>query len=269
MTLAPTPAPKSPPAAVPQGYSLVALDEAGSSNDEAKARARAGAPEGTVIWARRQSAGRGRRGRAWDSPPGNLYLSVVLRPDCEARRVAQLSFVAALAALDLVDGPLPGRARCKWPNDILVDGAKVAGILLESALRPRGRVDWVVLGIGVNLASHPGLTGPVPSTSLAAAGADALAPEAALSAFLAALARRRRAWQDEGFGAIRRAWLARAHGLGGPVSVASGGRRLAGVFEGIDAEGALVLARDDEAPLSIPAGDVFFGDAGTAHAARG
>ena len=144
-----------PPAALPQGYALIALDEAGSTNDEAKARAAAGAPDGTVVWARQQRAGRGRRGRDWVSPPGNLYVSVILRPACEARHVAQLSFVAALAVLDLVDGPLPGRARCKWPNDILVDGAKVAGILLESALEPGGRVDWVVLGIGVNLASHP------------------------------------------------------------------------------------------------------------------
>ena len=249
---------------------MVALDEAGSTNDEARARAAAGAPEGTVVWALRQQAGRGRRGRSWVSPPGNLYLSVVLRPACPARHVAQLSFVAALAVVDLVDGPLPGRARCKWPNDILVDGAKVAGILLESALGACGRVDWVVLGIGVNLASHPGIAGPVPSTSLAAAGgAPALAPEDALPLLLAALARRRQDWQAQGFGAVRRAWLARAHGLGGPVTVENGGRRRAGVFAGLDADGALVLAQADGSRLSIAAGDVVFGDLGAADAARG
>ena len=198
-----------PLTALPQGYALIALDEAGSTNDEAKDRAMAGAPEGTVIWARQQLAGRGRRGRAWVSPPGNLYLSVILRPACEARSVAQLSFVAALAVLDLVDGPLPGRARCKWPNDILVDGGKIAGILLESALRPEGRVDWVVLGIGVNLASHPRLKGPTPPTSFVDAGALPLAPEDALPSLLAALARRRRDWETQGFAAVRRAWLAR------------------------------------------------------------
>ena len=257
---------------MPQGCALVALDEAGSTNDEAKQRAAAGAPDGTVVWARRQRAGRGRRGRTWVSPAGNLYLSAVLRPACEARHVAQLSFVAALAAADLVDGPLPGRARCKWPNDILVDGAKVAGILLESSLEPGGRVDWVVLGIGMNLASHPGIAGPVPSTSLAAAaaaGAPALAPEEALPPLLAALARRRQDWQAQGFGAVRRAWLARAHGLGGPVTVENGGRQHAGVFEGLDADGALVLAQADGSRLSIAAGDVVFGDAGAADAARG
>lgn len=258
-----------PSATLPPGYALIALDEAGSTNDEAKERATAGAPEGTVVWARQQRAGRGRRGRSWVSPPGNLYLSAILRPTCEARSVAQLSFVAALAVLDLVDGLLPGRACCKWPNDVLVDGGKVAGVLLESALGPGGRVDWVVLGIGVNLASHPGLEGPIPSASLADAGGSTLAPENALPSLLAGLTRRRQEWETQGFAAVRRDWLARAHGLGGPVTVANGDRKLVGTFEGLDEEGALMLAREGGAPLSISAGDVYFGDAETVHAARG
>ena len=258
-----------PPAALPPGYALIALDEAGSTNDEAKERAVHGAPDGTVVWARQQRAGRGRRGRIWVSPPGNLYVSVILRPACETRSVAQLSFVAALAVLDLLDGLLPGRARCKWPNDVLVDGGKVAGILLESALGPGGRVDWVVLGVGVNLASHPGLEGPIPSTSLAEAGGPMLVPEDALPSVLAALAQRRQEWETQGFAAVRRAWIARAHGLGGPVTVTNGDKQLAGVFEGLDEEGALVLAQADGARLSIAAGDVIFGDAEAAHAARG
>ena len=194
---------------------------------------------------------------------------MVLRPDCEARSVAQLSFVAALAVYDLVDGLLPGRARCKWPNDVLVDGGKVAGVLLESALGPGGRVDWVVLGVGVNLESHPGIGGPIPSTSLTAAGAATLAPEDALSSVLAALAHRRQEWETQGFATVRSAWLARAHGLGGPVTVTNGERRLTGIFEGLDEEGALVLAQPGASPLSISAGDVIFGDAEAAHAARG
>ena len=258
-----------PPATLPPGYALIALDEAGSTNDEAKERAARGAPDGTVVWARVQRAGRGRRGRSWVSLPGNLYVSAVLRPACEARSVAQLSFVAALAVLDLVDGLVPGRARCKWPNDVLVDGGKVAGVLLESALGPGGQVDWVVLGIGVNLASHPGLEGPIPSTSLADAGVPTFAPEDALPLVLAALAQRRQEWETQGFAAVRSAWLAHAHGLGGPVTVANGERRLTGVFEGLDEEGALVLAQPGDEPISIAAGDVLFGDAEAAHAARG
>ena len=257
------------PATLPPGYALIALDEAGSTNDEAKERAADGAPDGTVVWARRQRAGRGRRGRSWVSPPGNLYVSAILRPACEARSVAQLSFVAALTVLDLVDGLVAGRARCKWPNDVLVDGGKVAGVLLESALGPGRSVDWVVLGIGVNLASHPGLEGQIPSTSLAAAGAPTLAPEDAMHSVLAALTRRRQEWEAQGFAAVRRAWLDRAHGLGGPVTVMNGERRVAGVFEGLDEEGALVLAQTAGARLSISAGDVHFGDAEAAHAARG
>ena len=258
-----------PPATLPPGYVLIALDEAGSTNDEAKERAADGAPDGTVVWARRQRAGRGRRGRSWVSPPGNLYVSAILRPACEARSVAQLSFVAALAVHDFVDGLLLGPVRCKWPNDVLLDGGKVAGVLLESALGPGGSVDWVVLGIGMNLASHPGLEGPIPSTSLAAAGAPTLAPEDAMHSVLAALTRRRQEWEAQGFAAVRLAWLDRAYGLGGPVTVVNGERRVAGVFEGLDEEGALVLAQPGGAPLSIAAGDVFFGDAEVAHAARG
>ena len=258
-----------PLAELPRGYTLIALEVADSTNDEAKERAAAGASTGTVIWARQQRAGRGRRGRSWVSPPGNLYLSVVLRPACEARSVAQLSFVAALAVHDLVDGLLPGRARCKWPNDVLLGGGKVAGVLLESALGPGGHVDWVVLGIGVNLVSHPDLEGPVPSTSLTASGAPTLAPDDALPLVLAALARRRREWETQGFATVRRAWLPRAHGLGGPVTIANGNETLAGIFEGLDEEGALILAQPGAKRLSISAGDVFFDDAGTAHAARG
>ena len=255
--------------ALPPGFSLVALDEAGSTNDEAKARAAEGAPDGTVVWARRQRAGRGRQGRAWHSPPGNLFLSVVLRPACEARAVAQLSFVTALAVADLVDDLLPGRrARCKWPNDVLVDGGKVGGILLESALGPRRRVDWVVLGTGVNLVHHPGLGAPRPSASLVGAGAAPLAPEEALSRLLAALARRCADWRARGFAGIRSAWLDRAHGLGESVTVANGGRRYTGLFEGLDADGALVLMEEDAVRRRVAAGEVFFGGAGTVHAAR-
>lgn len=254
---------------LPVGFSLVALDEAGSTNDEAKARAAEGAPDGTVVWARRQRAGRGRQGRAWHSPLGNLFLSVILRPACEARVVAQLSFVAALAAADFVDDLLPGRrARCKWPNDVLVDGGKIAGILLESASGPGRRADWVVLGIGVNLVHHPGLGAPQPSASLAGAGAAPLLPEEALPRLLAALARRRADWCARGFAGIRSAWLDRAHGLGESVTVANGGRHCAGLFAGLDADGALVLVEDDSVRRRVTAGEVFFGGAGTVHVAR-
>ncbi len=134
------------------------LDSVGSTSDEALRLAREGAPHGTVVTAREQTAGRGRVGRAWASPPGNLYLSVLLRLDLPVARIAELSFVAALAVAETVDAFVAGRASLKWPNDVLIDGAKVAGILIEQA-------DGVaVIGIGVNVAHCPsGLAYPVTS----------------------------------------------------------------------------------------------------------
>ena len=145
----------SPAPVLPDGWTLVALDSVGSTNDEAARLADAGAPEGTVVWSREQTGGRGRRGRHWASPVGNLYSSTILRPDCAAPRAAELGFVAALAVADIVP---PGRAlRVKWPNDVLVDGGKVAGILLESAIGQTGQVQHVVAGIGVNVGFAPQL----------------------------------------------------------------------------------------------------------------
>ena len=140
---------------LPDGWTLVALESVGSTNDEGIRLADAGAPEGTVVWAREQSGGRGRRGRNWASSVGNLYSSTVLRPACAAQRAAELGFVAALAVGDLV--PADRTVRLKWPNDVLVDGGKVAGILLESAIGQGGLVDHVVAGIGVNVTFAPQL----------------------------------------------------------------------------------------------------------------
>ncbi len=254
--------------ALPDGYTLVALDDTDSTNDRAKARANEGAPDGTVVWARTQRAGRGRRGRSWISPSGNLYLSIVARPGVPAARAPELSFVAALAAADVIDGALPGRARCKWPNDILADGRKVAGILLESSLEADRGIDWVVLGVGVNLAHHPGLGAPRPSTSLAAEGAEPPAPAAALERCVAAFAAWRARWLAEGFGPIRAGWLARAHGLGETVTVQVGARRRIGTFDGLDDTGALILTEPDGTRHAVTAGEVFHGDARTADAAR-
>src|SRR6185437_7137121 len=171
-----------------------------------------GAGEGTLVLAREQSAGRGRRGRTWISPPGNLYCSLVLRPACAAPAAAQLGFAASLAVAEAVAHFLPSAVSvtCKWPNDVLVAGSKVAGILLQSRAGGSGALDWLVLGIGVNLASHPGGT-EYPATSLAAASAAEVTPKA----MLPILAERLLAWYEAwrapaGFAAVREAWLARA-----------------------------------------------------------
>jgi BirA family biotin operon repressor/biotin-[acetyl-CoA-carboxylase] ligase len=239
-------------------YRLVALDEIDSTNAEAQRRAAAGAPAGTLIWARRQTAGRGRRGRAWQSPPGNLAFSLLLRPAVDPAAAATLGFVAGLALVDAVDGLLPaGRSsRLKWPNDVLVDGRKLAGILLEAAAGGGQALDHVVIGIGVNIAAHPDDL-PYPATSLSASGGTANAA-AVLAAFAERFLPLYRNWESEGFAAIRASWLARAHGYGGPVTVRLDHATLEGRFAALDGQGALLLETADGGRRTVTAGDLFF-----------
>jgi BirA family biotin operon repressor/biotin-[acetyl-CoA-carboxylase] ligase len=231
-------------APLPPFFRLRHFERIDSTNDEAMRLAEAGAAEGTLIVARAQSAGRGRRGRAWISPPGNLYGSLVLRPACAVSEAAQLGFAASLAVAESAAHVLPRAVSvtCKWPNDVLVGGEKLAGILLQSRAAAGGAaLDWLVLGIGVNLASHPAGT-EFPATSLAAAGAAEVTPET----FLPILAERLLAWYaawraPAGFAALRDAWLARAYGLGGPIRVRLPSAEIGGRFAGLDEQGRLVL----------------------------
>jgi len=246
------------PAGLPEGYRLVAFDTIDSTSDEAKRLALAGAPHGTAVWARRQEKGRGRRGRGWSSPEGNLYLSVLLRPDVAPPIAGQLTFVAALAlaeAIEALTGPVPGLG-LKWPNDLLIDGCKIAGILLESQAVPE-RLDWIVIGIGVNLRHHPA-EAERPSTALSEVLSVAPGAEAMRDALLPALDRRLRLWLAEGFAPVRAAWLERAVGLGQPVTVRLERETLPGRFAALDADGTLLLDQPDGTRRRIAAGDVFF-----------
>ena len=234
---------------LPDGWTLVALDTVGSTNDEAARLADGGAPEGTVVWARQQQGGRGRRGRSWASPPGNLYSSTILRPECPAARAAELGFVAALAVGDLV--PRSRAIRLKWPNDVLVDGGKIAGILLESAIAQDGRVEHVVAGIGVNVSFAPQLAEMrYPGASLGGS------VEAALEGLTRAFAARLAQWRRDGFGVVREAWLAQAGPLGAEVDVRLGEGLVRGRFAGLDHEGALLLDTAD-GPRKIVSGELL------------
>lgn len=234
---------------LPDGWTLVALESVGSTNDEAARLAEAGAPEGTVVWAREQTGGRGRRGRVWSSPVGNLYSSAVLRPDCPAARAAELGFVAALAVADIV--PKDRDVRVKWPNDVLVDGGKVAGILPESAIGAGGTAEHVVMGIGVNVGFAPSL--PDMRYPGACLGGTV---EMALEKLAGALARRVGEWRRLGFEAVRAEWLAKAGPLGLEVDVKLGDELVRGRFAGMDREGALLL--DTTAgPRRIVAGELL------------
>jgi len=250
--------PPRPPAgglALPAYYTLLAYDTIDSTSDEAKRRALQGASAGTLVWARRQSGGRGRYGRRWVSPPGNVYLSLVLRPGVRAAEASQLSFVAALAvgeALAAVGAPPP---RFKWPNDVLLGGRKVSGILLESQPASDGRIDWLVIGVGINVASHPEGT-EWPATSLHAEGCG-VAVEALIDCFAAAYLGWQNRWMAEGFAPVRAAWLARAAGLGGMIEVRLAEQRYSGVFEALDEAGALRLREAGGGERLITAGAVF------------
>lgn len=236
-------------------------EELDSTNAEARRRADAG--EGGPVWitAGRQTAGRGRRGRAWSTEAGNLAATLLTTTDVPAAEAAQLSFVAALAACDLADACLGGgAARLKWPNDVLVFGKKAVGILVESGARPDGRL-WLAVGVGVNLAHAPTDT-ERPATSFA----DYMAgpppkPDAAMEVLASRFEAWRKLWATQGFAPIADGWTARAHGLGERCEARLPNRTLSGVAEGMDPDGALRLRLDDGALERITAGDVFFGEA--------
>ncbi len=239
-------------------FSLLVHDRLASTSDEVQRLAAESAPHGTAVMARQQTRGRGRHARAWLSPPGNLHLSLLLRPAVPARRAAEIGFVAALAVADVVDRHLPdgSSAGLKWPNDVRVGGAKIAGILLETELIGEA-IAWVALGIGVNIAHHPADT-PYPTTSLHARGARSAAPDQVAAALLNAFGRWWETWSEHGFRPVLDAWRARADLLGEIIHVRQGDGTVSGRFEGLDADGALLLAT---APgrRRITTGEVSFG----------
>jgi BirA family transcriptional regulator, biotin operon repressor / biotin---[acetyl-CoA-carboxylase] ligase len=235
----------------PPGVGLASLGEIDSTNAEAHRRAQAGEAGPLWITAKRQSAGRGRRGRAWETGQGNLAATLLLRIQVRAEQVAQLSFAAALAVADLAAYFAPQSViTVKWPNDVLANGRKLSGILLEAG------IDWLAIGVGINLASFPSGT-EFPATSLAAQGVAAPTPDAALTVLADRFALWLARWQAEGFEPLRSAWLAQAGGLGLPIRARLPHEERHGAFEGIDASGALLL-RDAAGVCAITAGEVFF-----------
>ncbi|MGY6411523.1 MAG: biotin--[acetyl-CoA-carboxylase] ligase [Alkalilacustris sp.] len=233
----------------------VVLPEVDSTMAEAARRS----PERpTWILALRQTAGRGRRGRVWIDPAGNFAATLALPLTAPAPEAALYSFVAALALRDaLAHWVAPDRLGLKWPNDVLLDGGKVSGILLESAGQG-GAVTRLAIGIGVNLRTAPPAEGHhVAPAALAQASSAEVTPEAFLDRLAPAFAARQALFQADGFGPIRAEWLAHAARLGQRVTARTTRETLSGVFETLDPTGALVLATA-EGRRSIPAGEVFF-----------
>ncbi len=234
------------------GFKLEQRDKIDSTNDEARRLAAAGFGHGTVVTAVEQSAGRGRRGRAWVSPPGNLHCSILLDRGPEPALAPQLTFVAAIALRDaLADLALTSDFRVKWPNDVLCAGAKISGMLLEQA------GDLIILGVGVNVVAHPDAA-LYPATSLAKAGSGADAMDV-LTGFCERLGHWYEIWRAEGFAPIRQAWLEVAVGLGQKVTARLADESvLEGRFAGLGLDGALEMADENNQIRRILAGDVFF-----------
>jgi BirA family transcriptional regulator, biotin operon repressor / biotin---[acetyl-CoA-carboxylase] ligase len=250
------------PRATAAGVRLVAHDVLGSTNAEALNLARQGERGPLWVTAVRQTAGRGRRGRAWISEPGNLYATLLLTGRTDAEHWPELSFVAALAVHDaIVDlaAHLEPLLKIKWPNDLLLGGRKFAGILIEGE---SGGSRAVAVGIGVNCANHPADTDH-PATDLAAAAAP-ISPFALFDALADKMTARIVQWHGgQGFAAIRADWLARASGVGEDVRVRLADCEISGRFEAIDAAGGLVLRLPDGNGTTIAAGDVFVPSAPT------
>lgn len=243
----------------PDTFRHIALDDVGSTNTECFERARAGDPGRLWITARRQLGGRGRRGRAWVSEAGNLYASLLLVDAAPQAALASLPLVVALALHRAVSAEMPyagDRIRIKWPNDILIDGAKVSGILIEAETLADGR-GAVVIGCGVNIAHKP--DNPLyPATSLNEVGAST-SPDALFARLLVELALALDVWQaGAGTDAIVSAWQALVHGIGGRITVNLPDRSLSGIFAGIEPDGFLALRLDGGETLRIASGDVFF-----------
>lgn len=214
----------------------------GSTNDEVKVLLAQGAVEGTVVRAERQTTGRGRRGRRWISEPGNLYCSLLLMPKCPLIQVSQLSFVMAVAVgrAILPFLTMPETLSYKWPNDLLLQKEKVAGILIETESQGGQVAEACVVGIGLNLNSlpdHPAY----PVTALQHHATAPLNRDVVFTALLDQIKAAYQTWRQEGFDPIREEWLQRAHGLGKEVGVTRGEKEIRGQFIGLTSGGALLL----------------------------
>jgi len=242
---------------------ILTFDDIDSTN--AEARRRAGAGETGPLWiaARRQTGGRGRRGRPWETGVGNLAATLLITTTKPPLEAAQVAFVAAMAVADLAAAYAdPSLVTVKWPNDVLIGGRKVAGILVESGALGEGRL-WLGVGVGVNLATPP-VAAERPATSFAQhlvpPQIQPPSPEAALIELASAFDLWTDLWNTAGFGFIAQAWTARAHGLGRPCSARLERETLEGVALGLDADGALRLRLADGSIRRVTAGDVFFAD---------
>ena len=230
-----------PPAPLPAGWQLRVEESVTSTSDLLLRLAAAGEPAGLAILARAQTGGRGREGRAWTSPEGNLFLSLLLRPEEPARDAGRYALLSAVMLAEALEPELPNPAalRLKWPNDLLLDGAKLAGVLCESAATEDGRLDFLVIGLGANLAVAP----PLPDRPTASLPRP-VPPETIAIRILHSLEAWRLRLAREGLAPLRAAWMRRGPEEGARLTLRLGVGETAGLYRGLDQDGALLLEAD-------------------------
>lgn len=240
------------------GHPLYYFDEIGSTNDEAFRLGAKGAPEGTVVIADAQTAGKGRLQRVWHSPAGaNIYTSVILRPAFEPARAPQVSIAAGLAVAETIHDYFQGGAQLKWPNDVLIGGKKVCGILAQMKMAGAG-IDFVVVGIGMNV---NGRREQFPkdiegiATSLAIEAGNAFSRQDLIFRLYENLTKWYKSLLHRGFEPVREAWLALSPMIGRAVQVAYGEETIGGIAVGLAEDGSLMLRTNEQTTLRVTAGD--------------
>lgn len=246
-------------AGFPEGIAYLSFETLDSTNAQAR-RVLEGGHDATTrpVWIRAdtQTAGRGRMGRSWSSTYGNLMATYVCAPACERHQLAEMGFVAGLALHDTLTSLAPDSSiALKWPNDVLLEGAKVSGILLETLDQD---MRHVAVGVGVNLDSAPTDT-PYPAIALKSATGQHHAPDEVLANLAHALLNRQKKWEADGFAALRSSWLKRAHGVGDVIEVRQQQGVLSGVFVDLSSDGRLVVETENDGTVMVSAGDVYFG----------
>lgn len=234
-------------------WRVTVTGQAPSTQDPVRIAAEGGEPEGFAVQALAQTGGRGRHGNQWVSPMGNLYISLLLRPACKADEAGQIAFIVALALSRAMDEFIDAAhiKTLKWPNDILIDGKKVSGILLESSIE-NGRCEYLIAGVGVNI-----LAAPEGGIGLDAVKCNAVPIHPFRDRFLAHLSDYMDEWRSRGFSALRDEWLAQAHGLNEPMSIRLPEVTYEGIFRGIDTAGGLLAEIGGEIKR-FTSGDVHF-----------
>ena len=237
----------------PTNCNLLFYESVGSTNEEAKRLAVSGVDSGTVVWAREQLSGKGRHGRTWSSPPGNLYASIVQRPSCKLSEGPQIGFVTSVSLIESIQSLTGINATLKWPNDLLINEKKVAGILLESFASENDKLDWIIIGVGVNIMNCPS---DIKNTTCLYAEGGKVSVETLLQGFLVNLYTKISEWDEHGFERVRNQWMMYAPIQGSRVRVRLPIGEVTGKYCGLDSSGNLII-ETEKGIKSIETGEVF------------